>query len=456
MDQHETDWRTILLLVGAAGGAVIAYALGGLTLLYAGVGAIRPLAASTDRTPFDFFVLAAAPLAIGTIFLPAVYYSIRRLMGRPVGAGTVPLGISNGPHLFSLRGGVSLNAAIARSLLYGLIVALAWIGIALLAGRLVTNSVFKWFTPILYVLAILIPAAFFVWIAIRGLNPGSLQRRWGALAAGIGLGIAPAMFAELMLVFIVVLGLAIYLVFNPSQLAAFRDLARQLQDSTDINRVLESAGPLLTSPIVFIVALVFFAGFSPFVEEIAKSLATWTVFDRLSSPAQGFAIGAISGAAFGLVESLLVSAQSDSSWTTTLLVRGASTMMHIMSAALTGWGIGRFRQTRRFGPLIGMYLLAMALHGLWNGSVVLVTLGSIRTTVTSGARDLPGMLLVSAGAAVLILLCLAIPVVMWVINWRLRLAEAAHAGAAAPSAANPVPVTSGPGPESPPSGPVPQ
>jgi ABC-type maltose transport system permease subunit len=456
MDQHETDWRTILLLVGAAGGAVIAYALAGLTILYAGFGAIRPSTASTSgRTPFDFFVLAAAPLMIGTIFLPAVYYSIRRLMGRRVPGERVPLGISGRLHPIRVGGAVSLNTAIARSLLVGLVVALAWIGISFLAGRLVNDAVLKWFTPLLYVLAILIPAAFFVWIAIRGLNPGSLQRRWGVLAAGIGLGIPPAMLGELLLFILVVLGLAVYLVFNPSQLATFRDLLHQLQNTEDINRVLSSAGPLLTSPIVLILALVFFSGFSPFIEEITKSLATWAVFDRLSSPAQGFAVGAISGAAFGLVESLLVSAQSDSSWTATLMVRGASTMMHIMSAALTGWGIGRFRFTRRIGPLIGMYLLAMALHGLWNGSVVLAALGSVRTTMASGARDLPGMLLIYVGTAVLILLCLAIPVAIWVINWRLRAAEAADSSPVVQPAGNPVPVTSGPGPASPPSGPLP-
>ncbi len=422
MEQHETDWRTILLLVGAAGGAVLAYGLAGLLILYAGLGSLNLPVASDGRTAFDCLVLAAAPLVIGTLFLPAIYYSIRRLAGRTAAGTPVPLGMPETMNRFML-GRMAVNGPVALSIVYGLIAVLVWIFLAFLAGRFVTNSVLKWATPPLYVLAILIPALFFVWVATRGINPGSPQRRWGVLAAGVGLGIIPAMAAELLFVLLIVIGVAIYLSLNPGSLVTFQNLIRELQNSSDMGQVLSSAGPLLTNPIILLLALFFFSGLSPLIEEIAKSLAVWTVFDRLSSPAQGFAIGAISGAAFGMVESLLVSATPDAGWATTLLVRGASTMMHIMSASLVGWGIGRFRVTRRVLPLIEMYVIAMALHGLWNGSVVAITIGTIRSAAVSGGRDLPGMLLIYAGAAMLILLCVAMPITMWTINWRLRRQE---------------------------------
>ncbi len=428
MEQHETDWRTILLLIGAAGGAILAYSIAGLMVLYAGLDTVHPSALAEGRTAFDFFVLAAAPAAIGTIFLPAVYFSVRRLLGRPTRAKPVPLTLPERLRPVSLRG-TSVSRPIAATVLYALVVAVVWVAVAFLAGRLVTSSVLKWITPPLYVLAILIPAGFFLWLATRGLNPGSLQRRWGVLAAGIGLGIVPAMLAEMLVVFGILLILVLYLALNPALLTTFQNLAHQFQNSNDMDQLLRTAGPLLTSPIVLMLALTFFSGFSPFIEEIAKSLATWTVFDQLSSPAQGFAIGAISGAAFGLVESLLVSATPDASWTTTLLVRGASTMMHIMSASLTGWGIGQFRTTRRVLPLIGMYLAAMSLHGLWNGSVVAITVGTVRSAAAVGGHDLAGMLLVYLGIAVLVVLCLAIPPGMWVINWHLRTATAQAAPA---------------------------
>ncbi len=432
MERHETDWRTILLLVGAAGGAVIAYGIAALMVLYAGLDTLYPSSTvAADRSPFDYFVLAAAPVVIGTILVPAVYYSVRRMLGRPATGKPVPIGMPRGFRAVFI-GRTSVSAPVAWSVLSALIVAPIWVGVAFLTGRLVANSVLKWATPVLYVLAILIPAGFFLWIAIRGINPGSPQRRWGALAAGIGLGIIPAMAAEMFLVLGIVLIVVFWLAFNPSQLATVENLARQLQDSSNMNQIINTVGPMLNNPLVILGALLFFSVLSPLIEETTKSLAVWSVFDRLSSPAQGFAIGAISGTAFGLVESLLVSAQPDTGWTTTLLVRGASTMMHIMSASLTGWGIGQFRATRRFLPLLGMYLLAMALHGTWNGSVVAITAGSVRSAAASGGRDLLGMLLIYVGTAMLLVLCLAIPVALWTINWRLRASSAGGTGGPEP------------------------
>lgn len=436
MQRHESDWRTILLLVGAAGGALISFGVAALMFLYGGLNLVDPQSSSGSRTPFDFVVLAAAPLAIGLIFLPAVYYSIRSLVARPAGEQpSVSLGVRLPQYglreRLGLRG-TGLASSAAVGLVYGAILLAVWIGLAALAQRLLEQPVLKWVTPLLYVLAIAIPAVFFVWIALRGINAGSPQRLWGALAAGIGLGILPAIVAELIVAFLVFIVLIVYLALNPSQLETFRQLAIQLQGTTNMDQILSMAGPLLTSPVVVLLALFFFSGLSPLIEETAKSLATWTVFDRLASPAQGFAVGAVSGAAFGLVESLLVSATPDSSWMTTLLVRGASTMMHIMGASLTGLGIGQFRTTRRILPLLGMYLAAMGLHGLWNASVVAITAGTVRSAMSSPAPDPAGVIFAFAGGAVLVLLCLAIPVALWAINWHFR--AVAVPAAAAPSA----------------------
>lgn len=404
MEQHEADWRTIVLSIGAAGGAVIAFGTAVVMLLSAGLDLVRPQESLTGRTAFDFVVLAGAPLAIGAAFLPSLYYSIRRLSGHLVGAAN--------PKVLTLPQGILLI--------------LVWAGAAAGAGLLVEKPIVRWITPLLFVLAILIPVYFFARLATGGLRLGSRQRLWGVLTAGIGLGIVPAIFLEILLAMIALVVAIIYLSINPGLLETFQKLATQLRDASNLDQVLRAAGPFLTGPTTLLLGLVFFSGFSPLIEETAKSIATWTVFDRLTSPEQGFAIGAISGAAFGLVESLLVSATPDQNWTTTLLVRGASTMMHIMSASLTGWGIGQFRMTRRPLPMLGMYAAAMGLHGLWNASVVAITVGGIRSA-TSGGPDIPGVILVGLGVTVLAVLCLAIPISMWGINWQLRKAEASAA-----------------------------
>lgn len=417
-DQRGNDWRTILVVLGAAGGAVLAFSTAALVLAAAAMRAVQPASAPGAAKPLlDVVMTATALVVIGAVFLPTVYYGIRRFSGHPVPAVQ--------PGTLKIRQGVLL--------------VVAWLLCAVGAGLLFDKPIAKWLTPLLYALAIIIPVVFFVRLSTGGLNTGSPARSWGTLAAGIELGIAPSMIAEVAVVFLLVIGVGVYIGLHPDQLAAFRDLARRLENAPDLQEITDMLGPWVRSPLALLGALVFFAGVSPFIEEIAKSLATWAVFDRLSSAAQGFAIGAISGAAFGLVESLLVSATPESQWTTTLLVRGASTMMHIMSAALTGWGIGQFRTKRNLGMLIGMYALAMTLHGLWNGSVVAIAFGGIRSAAAPGKLDPLAILLILLGGAILVVLVLSIPLAMAFINLHFRRAEGPAITAPRSAAAAPVP-----------------
>jgi hypothetical protein len=401
-----SDWRTILLATGSAGGALLAFSGVVFLLVFGSLDNAPTTLVGARRSTLDLVVSASALVVVGAALLLALYYSLVRLGGRAVPA--------------------SNPRTLRVSQVLGLIV--IWLAAAVGAGLLVDKPVVKWITPLLYVLAIGLPAYFFARLATGGLHPGSRQRTWGAFAAGIELGITPAIVAEVLLALIAVAGIAVYLSFQPDQLAVFRQLARELENSGGPQDALSIVGPWLTSPIALVLALLFFSGFAPLIEETAKSLAVWSLFDRLASPAQGFAIGAISGTAFGLVESLLVSATPDPGWTPTLLVRGVSTMMHIMAASLTGLGIAQFRSTRRFTWLLGLYLAAFFLHGAWNASVVAITFGSLRSAAVSSGPDVIGIVLILLGGAVLLVLCLSIPVGMWGINWRLRaLAEAASA-----------------------------
>jgi hypothetical protein len=417
MQREDSDWRTILLVLGAGGGALLAFAAVAAMLGYIVLGSTRPDALPGDAaSPLDIVVLSSAVAFIGLVMLPSVYYGIQRLRGKAIGVA---------------RFG-------ALKIWMGLLLILLWLAAAKGAGVLVNQPTGKWVTPLLYVVAIGIPVYFFARLAAGGVAAGSRQRLWGALAAGIGLGIAPAMIAELAVAFLGVVGVAIYVGLHPDRLQVLQQLIRQLQDAHDLEQVMNVVAPWLQSPLALLTALLFFSGISPMIEETAKSLATWTVFDRLASPAQGFVVGAMSGAAFGLVESLLVSATPDTNWTTTLLVRGASTMMHIMAASLTGWGIGQFRATRSFSRLLAMCVAAMCLHGLWNASVVAISFGSLRSVSGSSSPDPIGMVFIVAGAAVLVMLCLGIPVGMAVANWHFR-REASPSIAPAAAAAQQTP-----------------
>lgn len=407
MQTRGRDWRTVLLAIGSAAGALLAFAWVGLLLAYGMIAVVRGDAAAGSESPLDLVVLASAFVVMGAVFLPAAYYSVQRLRGREVPPGA--------PRLLQAWLGILLTAA--------------WIGAAIGAQLLLDAPIWRWIIPALYVLAIGIPVYFFARLAAGGLDAGSRQRLWGVLAAGIGLGTTLAITAELLLALLGVIVVAAYVGLHPELVAALRQLADQLVNMTSPDQALRLAAPWLDNPVALLVALFFFSILSPLIEETSKSLATWTVFDHLSSPAQGFALGAVGGAAFGLVESLLVSSNPDPSWATTLLVRGASTMMHIMAASLSGWGIASFRLTGRPGRLIGMYLLAMSLHGLWNACVVAIAFGSLRTVLASPGGPINGVILVSLGAALLVALSLAMPLGLAAANWRFR---ATAAGATLP------------------------
>ena len=392
------DWRTILLAVGCVAGAFLAVALAASLTFSAALAPAGLSIARDGLTSLDVVIPATAFLFLGALAIPAAYYSIGYLAGGASRALIPP----------RLR------------LWQGVVLLLLWIGSALLAGFLVDKDSWRWLTPALYLAAICIPVYFLIRLAAGGLNAGSVRRFWGVLSAGMVVGPGVAIFAELSLAIVVGVFAVIYLALNPQQLAAVQDLANQLGSTSGIDQAARVLQPLLKLPFAFILALIFFSGFAPLVEEASKSVAVWAVFDRLDAPAQGFLAGVLSGAGFGLLESLLASATPDQSWAFTLLIRGGSSMMHIVAAGFTGWGIGRFRLTGRVGPLLGGYAGAVTLHSLWNAAVVTITFGGLQMALGTGRLDIGATASIGLGGAVLCALCIGIPIALGRINARLR------------------------------------
>jgi hypothetical protein len=228
-----------------------------------------------------------------------------------------------------------------------------------------------------------------------------------------------AIVAEFALALIGLIAASIYIGFHPSQLAPLQELAHQLGRTGDLESAFRVMSPWLAQPGALLLALAVFSGLTPMIEETSKSLIPWLIFDHLNTPADGFVAGALSGAGFGLVESLLASATPGANWAATLLMRGGSTMMHVMAAGLTGWGIAVFRSNRRPGYLFAAYALAMLVHGLWNASVVIIVFSGMRTVLAAGASDPAGTALIVLGGSILAALGITIPVALGVINRRL-------------------------------------
>jgi RsiW-degrading membrane proteinase PrsW (M82 family) len=101
-----------------------------------------------------------------------------------------------------------------------------------------------------------------------------------------------------------------------------------------------------------------------------KPLAVWLFARRIESPAQGFALGLLSGAAFALVESLNASGAGTETWPVIVTVRAGTSMLHIMASGLVGWGIVSAFRERRILRLFVAYFSAVLLHGIWNACAV--------------------------------------------------------------------------------------
>ncbi|HEY3473911.1 MAG TPA: PrsW family glutamic-type intramembrane protease, partial [Anaerolineales bacterium] len=84
------------------------------------------------------------------------------------------------------------------------------------------------------------------------------------------------------------------------------------------------------------------------------------------SPAQGFSLGALSGAGYGLIETIGISAQAPGDWAGLLFSRIGTGLLHITTSALVGAAIVVAWRERRYARLLGVYLFAVLLNGLWN------------------------------------------------------------------------------------------
>jgi RsiW-degrading membrane proteinase PrsW (M82 family) len=137
------------------------------------------------------------------------------------------------------------------------------------------------------------------------------------------------------------------------------------------------------------------------IEELAKPLGVVLLSYRRPSAAQAFLWGLASGAGFALAENFFNTTLALDVWAMVIPLRIGATAMHCLCAALTSLGYQRFLTERRYWFLLGSYGLAVAIHSLWNATVIGIAGLSV------SALDNPNMAIPTlAGVVVVILLIL--------------------------------------------------
>ena len=309
------------------------------------------------------------------------------------------------------------------------LLAIVWLAVLAAAGLLTGLFDFGWLLAApAYLLGIFLPIAALLWLALGGLPAGSWRRVWSAFGLGLTGSTALAMAGEYSLLGLAVLLAAIGLRLNPEWRPIISQLQERLGNITDMQSLMDTLTPYLKNPWVLAAVLVFASGLGPLIEEAVKPLAVWILGRRIESVAQGFALGALGGAGFALMEGLLAASGFSSSLALGLPARSTSTLMHIGLSALMGWAIASARMEKRYRRLVGIYLLCAAIHGLWNASALVAVFASLQVSA-SGAETLSGSLLLVAGLAMLVLVMAAVAVLLISGNLRLRRALALAAPA---------------------------
>ena len=252
---------------------------------------------------------------------------------------------------------------------------LALAAMAIWLGSLILeNTSVNWLLlPLLTLPAVFLPIVVLFGLGSRSISLGPRWRAWNVL--GISMTLVPFLtFLLEAMAILFVLGLVIvYISSQPALLAQVERLSTQIYTiQQDPEALIELVAPLLLRPGIMAISLLFFSVLVPMMEELVKPLAVWLFGNQISTPAQGFALGALCGAAFALLETFGVSAQSGD-WSTLLLTRLGTNTLHVTTAALMGAAIVYAIRERRYLRLLGTYLLCVSLHGLWNGLAILFT-----------------------------------------------------------------------------------
>lgn len=306
----------------------------------------RTVAPASDLT---FMLLAASMACMGALLLPSAGFSLARLIGHPARAAPAVFRFLRPTWLIFL------------------------LPFVLLAGYFVSpNESLAWLLlPPLHVLAVGLPVAWVAFVGRLGLSEASPQRTWGVFAAGLVLAPSLIMAFEIGAILVAIMLLILFFILRPDLSREMISLAQRLASSSaSPTAMARTLGPYLFQPPVILAVLSFWAGVVPLIEEAFKPIGVWLLAGRSLTPAQGLAAGVLSGAGYALFESLFLGS-SGSDWIAVVVARIGTSVIHIFTAALTGWALASAWGQGRYGRLAGAYLVAVLTHAAWNGVALL-------------------------------------------------------------------------------------
>lgn len=257
---------------------------------------------------------------------------------------------------------------------------------SILFGGLVTFVELQWLNwiilPALTVLVIVPPIWMLFGIASYGLDLGPRWRFFAILSLGMTVGPFIMIVLEVVILFTIIIAGAVYVaVTQPELMRELEIMANMMNESMNEEAMLTMLAPYLTNPKLIAIGIGYIALIVPLIEELLKPLAVWFFARQIESPAQGFALGVLSGAAFALVESLNASADGTTSWAVIVTARTGTSVLHLLTSGLVGWGIVSAFKEKRLGRFFAAYFSAVLLHGVWNAAAAGTGLSALSESI---------------------------------------------------------------------------
>lgn len=254
--------------------------------------------------------------------------------------------------------------------------------LSVIVGGVVAYAEIAWLAwiilPILTLFVIVPPIWLMFGIGAQRIELGPRWRIFGILGLGMTIGPFIMIVLELVLLLgILIVSMVIVAIQHPAIFQEIVKLGEIIKQETDPNVILTLVAPYISNTTVVAVALGYVAFLVPMIEELLKPLAVWLFAWKIESPAQGFAMGLLSGAAFALIESLNASGDGTISWPVIVSIRAGTSLLHMTASGLVGWGIVSAVQEKRIGRFFAAYFSAVAIHGIWNACAAGAGLSSI-------------------------------------------------------------------------------
>ena len=359
MQTNKAHWPSLLILILLAISVMFVF----LIALALCIGSIVNLV-SNDGDPAGQMISAFAYGFEMVILLVCAWFVLQKTMGREQ---------ADLPFKFPFA-------------MWQVIAILGLVGISVLVGGIVAYVKIVWLSwivlPLLTVLVITPP----IWLLLGlGANKIELGSRWHVFGAlGLGLSIGPfvmIMLEVVMLVVVVCVGIFVIAVQQPALFQEVTNLENIVELQKNQEAILKLVAPFISNPSVVAIMLGYISLIVPMIEELLKPLGVWIFAKKIDSPAQGFAMGLLGGAAFALIESLNASGDGSASWPFIVSVRTMTSLLHVTTSGLVGWAIVSAFKEKRSIRFFTAYFGAVTLHGVWNACAVGVGLSTIGESI---------------------------------------------------------------------------